>query len=55
MPTKTIAYLRTSTGWQEFGIDAQLDQCRAFTDKIDAVFSDEGISGMCPFISVPGY
>ncbi|PQJ96977.1 recombinase family protein [Chromatium okenii] len=54
MPTKTIAYLRTSTGWQEFGIDAQLDQCRAFNNKIDAVFSDEGISGNVSLHKRPG-
>jgi len=41
MSTKTIAYLRVSTGCQELGLDVQLDQCRAFNDKIDAVFSDE--------------
>jgi len=53
MSTKTIAYLRVSTGCQELGLDVQLDQCRAFNDKIDAVFSDEG-SGNVSLHKRPG-
>lgn len=55
--TRAVAYLRVSTDDQATGLDAQLDACRGYAERLglDFVhFKDEGISGSTGLDKRPG-